>query len=176
MWTSRYLCKYNLALSPTALMLTKRCLWQRWCQLSAVSDSADAHNFLIQASCLWKLERLDNRTPPMHGSTGCVAQPSLHHTQQNTIDPCLGGIMSGVPTISWIRLGYCTRPADPCVGKVCQMPRCFFLWVPSECHVPHCPTSTQEEQKIAKFFCSWAGISQQTFRPALRGQKGWFWG
>ncbi len=39
----------------------------------------------------------DKWTLPMHGQLRACARGTVDPTQQNTIDPCLGGVLSGRP-------------------------------------------------------------------------------
>jgi hypothetical protein len=39
-------------------------------------------------------------------------------TQEDTIDPCLGGVLLGGSSLIWGKVRSSLRPTDPCVGEV----------------------------------------------------------
>ncbi len=91
------------------------------------------------------------------------------HTQENPIDPSLGGVLSGVPhhIMDQVRLAQLTYA----LVEFCQVARCRFLWTPSVCGVLHCPAGPQAEQRIAKFsaLSIQLRMSQPACKPTFEG-------
>jgi hypothetical protein len=84
-------------------------------------------------------------------------------TQEDTIDPCLGGVLLGV------RLGQACAQLTHAWVKFSRVAQRRFLTAPSVCRRPNCPLTRRAKQRMGRIVHG-SDCHSQRLDPLLRGQ------